>query len=945
MPENKENMHHCNFHKFEKNKYFYGKLMTVRDFEEEQKYFDGKRYLINRLLHGTGIVCGFNELELIKNKDEVFKISFKDGGMALDCCGHEIIVPPGTMEKEIVSEDGGQYSSNSVPSRFYLYLRYKTFYGSYLAVASNSSICEEKCCPGRIIEDFEVVLSPQAPDFADIPCRKDLPSEPVNNEEAVKKWLNTLETNNWSRPPCRDERSKVFLAYFKHENDETFSIDIVITEKYRPDIFRNEDLYKIFKCHILDSNNPHAVTASQVKALESINGVRRDWKGNIELIKNGSIVINPSENGNTIIIGETHSADKDNPHEVTAEQVKALVSIDGVGRDSIGNINLVRDGSIVINSEPGKNSITIGETHSQRMDNPHNVTADVIGALVSVNGISNHGGNIDIVEGTNIKITPDGNSIKFDCTLRSEIKLSDTVINSIGPENLIGTSTMYARADHVHMLEDNSVDYSKLSAGLQEQLSILSIYLREKALKYSVTSFKKVAKDFKNDRAREISSTFKEGIGNKVYEKEDDFIKFIDSKQSLIKEFAEEIRELAEEEGLIEFEDSLETLQKLIREGSSFKVAAQQDEVCFYALELKRNINYLIFKAMNCTIVNFRKVNETFGRNIAENILSNFEKAIEDRVYENDNVFIEFMRENFELLNTLQNEIEDSATRESRNNYISAVNKLGEIIETNEALEISAKLEDVCFFAGRLQLNTRELMHTALVCTSENYKKVAKIFENETANKISSNFGNAINQKLYENKDYFIDFIKKNLKLLTAFQEEIKDNTIESDFDNYRKELEGLTDAIKSNKGAFYVAGKLKVLCHFVDKLTPVIMYRALNCNAVNFKEFSEKYDNSKAAKEISNIFGKAVADRKYDYDDEYIDFIKQYFELFRTFLEEIKETCVVNVDRDSELNYDRALRSLEDAIESREVVEVAIRLEEVCSSAKELIESSSPDA
>jgi hypothetical protein len=52
MPESNKKVNNCNFHNFEKNKYFYGKLMTVRDFEAEQEYFDGKRYLINRLLHG-----------------------------------------------------------------------------------------------------------------------------------------------------------------------------------------------------------------------------------------------------------------------------------------------------------------------------------------------------------------------------------------------------------------------------------------------------------------------------------------------------------------------------------------------------------------------------------------------------------------------------------------------------------------------------------------------------------------------------------------------------------------------------------------------------------------------------------------------------------------------------------------------------------------------------
>ena len=121
--------------------------------------------------------------------------------------------------------------------------------------------------------------------------------------------------------------------------------------------------------------------------------------------------------------------------------------------------------------------------------------------MSSVNGIRNPGGNIDLIEGTNIKITPDTYSIKIDCTLGLEIQPAETEIKSIGIENLVGTSTMYAREDHVHMLEDNSVDYSKLSAGLQEQLSILSMYVRERALKCSVTSFKKVAEDFQNDRA------------------------------------------------------------------------------------------------------------------------------------------------------------------------------------------------------------------------------------------------------------------------------------------------------------------------------------------------------------------------------------------------------------------------------------------------------------
>ena len=38
----------------DRNRYFYGKLMTVRDFLREQEYFNSKRWLINRLLFRSG---------------------------------------------------------------------------------------------------------------------------------------------------------------------------------------------------------------------------------------------------------------------------------------------------------------------------------------------------------------------------------------------------------------------------------------------------------------------------------------------------------------------------------------------------------------------------------------------------------------------------------------------------------------------------------------------------------------------------------------------------------------------------------------------------------------------------------------------------------------------------------------------------------------------------
>ncbi len=185
MPDSDQNINNCNFHKFEKNKYFYGKLMTVRDFETEQRYFDEKRNLINRLLHGTGIVCGFQNVKLVKKDNEPLKLNFEDGGVALTCCGHEIVVLSNT-DKQILDETGNKVSdlSNSP----YLYLKYKPYDCGYVAVASNSSSCEEKCCPGRVIDDFEVVAAKESPNSG-INC---------NDQSKLCRCLTDLENNKKS---------------------------------------------------------------------------------------------------------------------------------------------------------------------------------------------------------------------------------------------------------------------------------------------------------------------------------------------------------------------------------------------------------------------------------------------------------------------------------------------------------------------------------------------------------------------------------------------------------------------------------------------------------------------------------------------------------------------------------------------------------------------------
>lgn len=79
-------MKNLNFFPFERNRYFYGKLLSVEDFETEQRYMNDKRRMLNRFLYGSGVICGMQVIEV----DEV-TISL-EMGVALDFSGREIVV-------------------------------------------------------------------------------------------------------------------------------------------------------------------------------------------------------------------------------------------------------------------------------------------------------------------------------------------------------------------------------------------------------------------------------------------------------------------------------------------------------------------------------------------------------------------------------------------------------------------------------------------------------------------------------------------------------------------------------------------------------------------------------------------------------------------------------------------------------------------------------------
>ena len=86
-------MKNMKYFPFERNKYFYGKLLTVDDFETEQRYMNDKRRVLNRFLYGTGVVCGLNVVPI---DDMTISV---EPGLALDFSGREIVVDTPAVKK------------------------------------------------------------------------------------------------------------------------------------------------------------------------------------------------------------------------------------------------------------------------------------------------------------------------------------------------------------------------------------------------------------------------------------------------------------------------------------------------------------------------------------------------------------------------------------------------------------------------------------------------------------------------------------------------------------------------------------------------------------------------------------------------------------------------------------------------------------------------------
>ena len=258
---------------FRRNNYFFGKLLTVNDFQLEQQYFKGKHELANRLFHGSGIVEGL-VVEELQQIDDEWKIKLTEG-IAIDTLGNDIIVP--FTDYYRIENTDKILELKSTSERLGIFIGYEE--RSEINVTDVTG--ENKCEKNIIEEDFRIFV-----DVIAHPSDSGVSSDEANsNAELVSDSSQTEPIGN-----SHESHGNIFLAAIRFDAfDGKIKIDESETKKYRKLVVSLPSLFDLFSSHIYNKENPHDIDAKKLGVLKSINGIpekNSDYESNLELISN-----------------------------------------------------------------------------------------------------------------------------------------------------------------------------------------------------------------------------------------------------------------------------------------------------------------------------------------------------------------------------------------------------------------------------------------------------------------------------------------------------------------------------------------------------------------------------------------------------------------------------------------------------------------------------------
>jgi hypothetical protein len=220
----------------ERNHYFYGKLMDVVQFEKEQRYFNRQRRLINRLVLGSGVICGLNA---VAGDDGTITI---EPGAALDALGREIIVPYSlSIDPQQLTDEEGMPSGDPIDTGSVdICLAYAEKKVDPVPVLVPDCDTGGDCAHATIREGFRVlILLAEDP----LPPPPDCQSGEV--QEPASEWLQQLLCERISNTSLEPAMSRCIHLARVSLPLSAASID---AQAGRPLVYNHSLLYELILC-------------------------------------------------------------------------------------------------------------------------------------------------------------------------------------------------------------------------------------------------------------------------------------------------------------------------------------------------------------------------------------------------------------------------------------------------------------------------------------------------------------------------------------------------------------------------------------------------------------------------------------------------------------------------------------------------------------------------
>lgn len=220
-----------------RNRYYFGKLLDVVHFDIEQDYFNYKRWLINRLVLGYGVVCGLDVQ--LRNGGKAVAVT---SGLAIDRWGREIIVPSASRDFDLPELPPPKPTQQQAPCEgedlwYHLLICYYECEGSP-EPALGDECGVESCVPSSTQERYKLEwCKGRAPE----PPHDDCLSELISGDRVNRRALALHISQCCQQPACDPCLALANVRMPRQDDQGGPDVDITI----RPIVYTNDLLYEL----------------------------------------------------------------------------------------------------------------------------------------------------------------------------------------------------------------------------------------------------------------------------------------------------------------------------------------------------------------------------------------------------------------------------------------------------------------------------------------------------------------------------------------------------------------------------------------------------------------------------------------------------------------------------------------------------------------------------